>query len=217
MATHDPMEPTQRKQLGSLVPGLLESKLDVYAATQEQRAFLNNMSMKLDCSRQEWFRILLILGGGEKLLEHPMDQVFGSLGRTTGGGNLASDAQRLITAFDSVPGLFSFATDKRDARSNPQGFNRNRSLAQREKLAALMLHHFPRLLTGAYNTIGPQTSTIPQEKRTDAAEKLVEMCEEFVDRNVPLGDIANEYVTPQQIGARADRVGRDLFRTAFTQ
>lgn len=218
LAVHDPLNPIHRQRLEALIPGLARSKSDVFRAVQEQRAFIENCAIELQISAQDWNRLCRILGGGEKLLTHPLDKAFQEANYTR-GDLFAADVQSLARQFRVIPGLFGFATMEMANRESPTGISIEDGRPGRVRIAAYCLHHFPRMLEGAYDTLN-QEGTSPQEKRERGAEAVVRMCERIVAEMVPLGNVANRYVNADVIrgyyGEGAQQVGRDQFANAFT-
>lgn len=191
LSVFDPLDPNQRAQLERIVPNLTKSKQEVFEMVEEQRSFINEMALRLECSASEWARLVQIIGGGEPLLKHPLDDVY-----TDGGSDYGGGSYELFKADVSkfVPGLFSYFTANRSQREmgdvNSPFPNMSTTRERRKAIAGHCIHHFPRLLTGSYKSgldeDAGRTGTALQRQR------IVTMCEEVVKRQVPLGQFTRD-------------------------
>jgi hypothetical protein len=216
MAVHDPVDPQQRKQLETYIPGLTESKLSVVQMQNEQRLFIAQMQLKAMglITKQEFFRLVMLIGGGEPLISHPIDEIYKS--RPAGMTRLQEDFSDAVASISAVSGLWSFLTSAQPLQDvdTAQGYQiTDNSFKAREFIALTCLQHFPRLITGAYDPLS--TSDKPRVKRDgDAAERLVQMCERAVQKTrVPIGYYANQMLRAPAPNQKSQFVNRNFFGT----
>lgn len=207
MKCYDPLEPAQRARLEALVPQLNSAKTSAFEEYQEQNAFIMRCIQFLDISPQEWERLVLIIGGGELLREHPLQAY-----TAPSDDPAAAIAAAVSWARKSIPGLWSFLDP-------PQKDGTNRSAEkttkeQRNSIARATLHHFPRMLTGAYNEL--KDADRIRAKPLKAAEKVREACEAIVAEMIPLGNFAHKYMEEVETSKKAKRLGSDQLQTYFT-
>lgn len=215
MMVHDPLDPAQRKKLESILPNMTRSKQEVFEAVQEQRGFIERCALQLDISPSEWARLVRILGAGEQLLRHPLDTAFGEA--SLGGSNTAlleGDATWIARGMGRIPGLFGFATATMANREGMAGKKVADTRAARTLIATQCIHHFPRMLTGAYDIYNKDGA--PRTKREEGAKAVVKMCERMVAEMIPLGNVADRYLAQAaQYGEKAKRVPTRAFENAF--
>lgn len=171
---YDPSDPWQRQKLDAMMPEFKSSRMKVAEDQIEQFAFLTKMGMKAEFGDMEEFhRVMLILGGGEKLI------CFNHIFAAAGG----SDA----------PGLFGLFKDGDKAARFPLSYQDDEwaKLAGKDsyvqalliQLAKSVLHLFPRLLAGKYNPYAEKPSDINRSKDAKNAAQLqayaVEYCQDM--------------------------------------
>lgn len=139
---YDPSDPYQRAKLDAMMPSFRSSREKVAEEQIAQFSFLTKMGMKGEFSDAgEANRILMILGGAEKLI--CLNHVFAAAGNATssyGGilGMFASGARFPLTFQDDEWALAAQG-------SGPYGATVQRIL---QELAQSVLHLFPVLLAG---------------------------------------------------------------------
>lgn len=187
LSAFDPLDPAQRQALEGMMPSIVQSKTQVFEMCEEQKRFLFQCSIRAagQVSRQDWMRLVRILGGGEPLLKHPIDQavvetpaadgIFGFLSRNSDGA--------------ALEGIFSFLSSTPANRTRGYPTDDQGSKQRRINIAKMVLQHFPRYLTGAYSTYDDGAD--PKKRVEAAAEAIVGQCEQFVDQYTPLGDFVN--------------------------
>lgn len=219
MAVHDPVDPQQRKQLEAYIPGLTESKLSVVQMQNEQKLFIAQMQLKTmgSATKQEFFRLVMLIGGGEPLVAHPLDELYKAEGNS-GQNRLVTDFTTALATIGVVKGLWSFLTSadpKADVQTAQGKQNTPESQAAREFIASSCLHHFPRYITGAYDQFSP--TNVPRVKREgDAAKYIRAMCETVVQKTrVPIGVYANQLLGAPAADQRSQFVNRPFFGSAF--
>jgi hypothetical protein len=174
-----------------MVPGYSESRIEFYRDVQQQRAFVMECSVKPSITPREHQRLVRILGGAEKLLSHPMDEVW--------TGNLLNPQPgALADWFGSAktrPSLFAFLTNRAEKQMRdglyPYTATADISKESRICVAVTVLKHFPRYLYGAYSAKDVNDTTA-RKKVENAARELVERCEDVVKAIEPLGVVGNK-------------------------
>lgn len=210
LSAFDPLDAGQRMALEAMMPSLVQSKTQVFEMCEEQKRFIFQCSLRAagQVGRQEWARLVRILGAGEPLLSHPIDK---ALGETTGGGFF--DGAAANGGGSALRGIFSFLSatpPNRTKASFPASKLDTRD--RRVNIAKLVLQHFPRYLTGAYSTFSDDEES--RVKVQGAAVAIVAQCEAFVDQMQPLGDFVGQLAAaPGRQGVPA--IGRDTIDGMF--
>lgn len=210
LSAFDPLDPAQRQALEMMMPSLVQSKTQVYQMCAEQKDFIFMCSIRPagQVAPKDWARLVRILGGGEPLLSHPIDKAVAE--PPTGTGLMA-----LLGAADgpdgsALRGIFSFlsATPANRTKAYPGAAG---TRAQRVNIATLVLQHFPRYLTGAYNAYSDDTDS--KTRAANSAATLVDQCEMIVDEMQPLGNFVQELsLQPSQ---RVPAIGRGTVDRMF--
>lgn len=191
---YDPSDPWQRQKLDAMMPEFKSSRMKVAEDQIEQFAFLTKMGMKAEFGdAEEFHRVMLILGGGEKLI------CFNHIFAAAGG----SDAPGLFGLFkdgdkaDRFP--LSYQDDEWAVKAGKAGDVQNLLV----QLAKSVLHLFPRLLAGKYNPYANNKNDIARWKDAKSAAQLqayaVDYCKDIdpasyfldavsnVEANTPMG------------------------------
>lgn len=237
MTSFDPSDPMQRQMLDENIPGFTESKISVFESVHEQRAFIHRCSIVPKISPPERQRIVRILGGAERFLQHPMDDIVNVV-----AGNAEGDASSIIGAIrrfaimiskplapggnkdkngvisGGMPGLFSYLTVPKEDRKAYDPYNRSArsdTLELRKAVATLLLKHFPRFLLGSYSPFDNDPAA--KKKIADGAKLLVAYCEKVVDTIEPIGNVAKDFLPLAAAQPRADRVYRRQVQDAFSR
>lgn len=211
LSAFDPLDPAQRQALEGMMPSIVQSKTQVFEACEEQKRFIFQCSIRAanQVSRQDWMRLVRILGGGEPLLKHPIDEAVvkdppadGIFGFLTGSRDSSGDA---------LQGVFSFLSATPGERTRGYPNDAQGSRERRVNVAKMVLQHFPRYLTGAYSTYDDGAD--PKKRAVNAAVAIVTQCEQFVDQYIPLGDFADKLGT--RAAQRTPAISRDTIDNLF--
>lgn len=196
-SAYDPYDPEQKRQMERLFPGLSESKNRDWQRCQEQRDFIYKCAEATteSLSAGEWQRLVRLIGGGEPLLDHPIDAVYNAndAGRGVWGG-AGTDILRGIRA------MFMFRTQ--DAARDTVRVKAAADLVKREEIAAITLQHFPRYMTGAYHN---ESENEYRARLRAAARILRASCERVVEAYKPIGQVAADVIAASN---RAENRGR---------
>jgi hypothetical protein len=198
-----------------MVPGYTETRLSFYEEVLEQRRFIMRASIVPSITPAEHQRLVRILGGAERILEHPMDKVFDE--------DLQSDS---LFGFSQQPSLFSFlrktlAKTKFDRAADGKNGERAATLEMRKRIGVMVLKHFPRYTYGNYYTIESNDwfadNTAALRKMERGVAELIRRCEAVVDAIQPLGDIASSVMQDPRLEAsqRSYYVNTDTFQSKF--
>lgn len=204
LSAFDPLDPAQRQALEMMMPSLVQSKTQVYQMCAEQKDFIFMCSIRPagQVAPKDWARLVRILGGGEPLLSHPIDKAVAE--PPTGSG--LADLLGLADGPDgsALRGIFSFLSATPDNRTKgyPSGGLDTRN--RRVNIAVMVLQHFPRYLTGAYNAYSDGTDS--KTRAEGSARVLVTQCEDIVKQMQPLGNFVQDLAG--QAGQRVPAIGR---------
>lgn len=233
MTAFDPSDPIQRQMLDENIPGFTESKISVFESVHEQRRFIHRCAIVPKISPPERQRVVRILGGAERFLQHPMDSIVVAAHNQnpdTVGMGLFQVAKKFAKSLapggkadgsGGMPGLFSYLTVPKRERKAFDPYNReNRSESKdlRMAVATLLLKHFPRFLYGSYSPFESNTARgASKTKVQQGAKSLVEYCEKVVDTIEPIGNVARDLLPLAAAQPRADRVYRGQVQEAFSR
>jgi hypothetical protein len=155
------------QRLNALDDSILRSRLDVVDTAIEQRRFLTAAAITMQASKEDYARLIAILGGAEELVVHPvLDAVSGAaeVGKGMMGGGLF--------------GLFSVANDTQDPLTDTA---RARTLARRQQIAIYVLPLFPAIAKGVWKSADGSWQRIQDGGNAAGARaaKLVTLCESY--------------------------------------
>lgn len=188
LSAFDPLDPAQRMALEGMMPSLVQSKVQVYEMCEEQKRFIFSCSLRAagQIGRQDWARLVRLLGGGEPLLSHPIDKAVSEEPLPSGIAALFGSSD---SGGSALRGIFSFMSATPDNRMKAYP-NVADTRARRVNIAKLCLQHFPRYLTGAYNAYSDGEDS--KTRTAYAAATIVQQCEMFVAQMQPLGNFVED-------------------------
>lgn len=187
---YDPSDPWQRQKLDAMMPEFKSSRMKVAEDQIEQFAFLTKMGMKAEFGdAEEFHRVMLILGGGEKLI--CFNHIFAAA--------QSSPAPGLFGLFKDGDKKARFPLSYQDDEWAVQAGTANSDIQKLLiQLAKSVLHLFPRLLAGKYNPYADDASDVIRSKDAKNAKQLqayaVEYCQDmdpasyFLDAVDKIGD-----------------------------